>query len=76
MPERLITIRLPEGFDRVLREHAGETAAAISDDMRRIYVATLLASVMDGLQAPAVADAFVRLNGGNLIHLSDHDRIH
>ena len=76
MPERLITLHLPDGFDRVLREHAGEVAEVITDELRRVYIATLLASIMDGLQAPNVADAFVRLNGGHVLSMGDHERVH
>jgi hypothetical protein len=76
MPDRVITLRLPDGFDRVMREHANEQAAVLSDDMRRIYIATLLAAIMDGLKAPGVADAFVRLNGGPSVLSGNHDRLH
>jgi hypothetical protein len=76
MPDQNITVRLPDGFDQILREHAGETAAVITDDMRRKYIAALLAAIMDGLQAPAVADGLVRLNGGHVLTLPDHAPLH
>jgi len=38
--------------------------------MRRFYLVSILAAVIDGLEAPLVADALVRLNGG-YIHRPD-----
>ena len=62
--DRMLTLRLPDGLDAVIRRHAGETAPVLTDDMRRFYLVSILAAVIDGLEAPIVADALVRLNGG------------
>lgn len=63
-----ITLRLPDDLDRVLRQQIGvEADAIITDSMRRIYVASLLAALMDGLASPTVAEGIVRLNGGRLL---------
>jgi len=60
--ERHIRIRIPAAFDSLLQNHAGERD--VDDDLCRVYIVSLLASVIDGLDAPGVADALVRLNGG------------
>jgi len=62
--DRLVTLRLPDALDDVIRRHAGEQSPILTDDMRRFYLVSILASVIDGLEAPTVADALVRLNGG------------
>ena len=67
MPENTISLRLPDGLDALIRRHAGETSPVLTDDMRRFYLVSILAAVIDGLEAPIVADALVRLNGGCIL---------
>jgi len=61
--EHTIRLRLPDGFDQILRAHAGEDALEITDAMRRQYLVALLAAVFDGLSATTFSDALIRLNG-------------
>lgn len=68
--EKILTLRIPDGLDAIIRRHAGETSPVLTDDMRRFYLVSILAAVIDGLEAPLVADALVRLNGG-YIHRPD-----
>jgi hypothetical protein len=57
--DHAITLRIPEGFDRMI-----PVDVPVTDDIRRAYVATILAVFVDNQHAPVVADALVRLNGG------------
>jgi hypothetical protein len=67
MPETTISLRLPDGLDALIRRHVGEAAPDLTDQMRRFYLVSILAAVINGLEAPLIADAFVRLNGGYIV---------
>jgi len=61
--EHTIRLRLPAGFDALLRDHVGEPRLEVTDAMRRQYLVALLAAVFDGLSATTFSDALIRLNG-------------
>jgi hypothetical protein len=67
MSDRRISVRIPDGFDALLRAHAGATAPGITDAMRREYLVAILAAVVTSLDAPLLADALVRLNGATTL---------
>jgi hypothetical protein len=65
MTDRVISLRLPDELDELIRcSGIGLLAPDVTDDIRRLYVVALLAAVVNGLEAPIVADALVQLNGG------------
>ena len=72
MPDQSVTLRLPGGFDRLINQHFRPAAGVnddvlIDDNIRRAYIVSILAAVVDALHAPVIADALVRLNGGFIL---------
>ena len=65
--DKSISLRIPDGLDALIRQHGGETAPILTDDMRRCYVTSILAAVVESLGEPLIAAALVRLNGGYVV---------
>ena len=76
MPEQTINLRIPDGLDRLLVKHfraADSDDIPMNDEIRRAYIVSILAAVVEGLRAPVLADALVRLNGGYVLRSTNND---